>query len=196
MKYVSTTGKDNSVGYIGTQFLDQNAQSISWSSTKGIKAYRASSSYADDTEVAVFTNSDEYVYRLESGSDFDGLPIMSAYYTPFMAVTDPTIRKTAYKVRTYFDPEGTVKGSLNLKYDFKIPTKIQPRSMPVSGGGAFTFYGIATYGASTYGGTPDTVFETQVVGSFFTASLQYVFEGGAPFTLDTIILDYSTEDKK
>ena len=196
MKYVSTTNKQNTIGYIGTQFLDQNAQSLAWSSTKGIKAYRASSAYSNDTEVSVFTNDGEYVYRLESGSDFDGLAITSAYSTPFMAVNDPSVRKTAYKVKTYFDPEGVVTGTLNLRYDFNVPSKIQPKSSAVSGGGSFTFYGGAIYGASTYGGVPDTVFETQVVGSFFTASLQYVFEGGAPFTLDTIILEYSTEDKK
>ena len=195
-KYVSTTAKDNTIGYIGTQFGDQDGQSLNWSKIKGIKAYRSSSSYADDIEVSLFTNDDGYVYRLESGSDFDGVPIVSAYHTPFMAVTDPTLRKTAYKVKTYFDPEALVTGTLNLKYDFGAPAKVQPPSNAVSGGGLFAYYGTAVYGVSTYGGAPETIFETQTVGSFFTASLQYTFGGGDPFTLDTIVIEYSTEDKK
>ena len=195
-KYTSTTAKDNTIGYIGTQYLDQNAQSLSWSRTKGIKSYRSSSTYLNDVEVSLFSNDDEYIYMLESGSDFDGTAIVSAYHTPFMAVTDPTLRKTAYKVDTYFDPEALVSGTLTLKYDFNKPSKIQPSSQTVTGGGAFAYYGAATYGAGLYGGNPETFFESQVVGSFFTVSLQYVFDGGSPFTLDTIVMDYSTEDKK
>jgi len=191
-----TTNKQNTVGYIGTQFQDQNAQSISWGQTKGIKAYRSCSSYQNDEEILLFTNDDEYVYRLESGNDFDGVAITSAYHTPFMAVTDPTMRKTAYKVDTYFDPEGLVTGTLTPRYDFNKPGKIQPNAVPLTGGGAFSFYGTARYGTSLYGGNPDTFLERQVVGSFFTISLQYVFDGGPPFVLDTAIIEYSTEDKK
>lgn len=195
-KYVSTSAKDNTIGYIGTQYLDQDAQSLSWSTTKGIKAYRSSSTYLNDVEVSLFSNDDEYIYTLESGDDFDGTAIVSAYHTPYMSISDPTLRKTAYKVDTYFDPKALVSGTLTLKYDFNKPSKIQPPSQSVSGGGSFAFYGAGVYGVSSYGGNPETFFETQVVGSFFTVSLQYVFDGGAPFTLDTIVMDYSTEDKK
>jgi len=195
-KYSSTTKKKNTLGYIGTQFADQNGQSVEWGTTEGIKAYRASSSYLNDEEVFLFSNDDEYLYRLESGSDFDGVPISSSYHTPFISVNDPTIRKTVYKVDTYFEPESLIEGTLSLKYDFIRPGKIQPTSLVVSGGGVFSFYGASTYGVNTYGGSPETLFENQAVGSFFTVSLQYNFDGGKPFVLDTVVLDYSTEDKK
>ena len=183
-------------GYIGAQFLDQNAQSINWGRTRGIHAYRAHSAYTNDEEYIVFSNDAEYVYRMESGSTFDGVDIPALMYTPFMAVNDPTVRKTAYKVNTYFDPEGTLSGTLTLRYDFNNPNKIQPNTMPISGGGSFTYYGASTYGTSTFGGNPDTTVENHVVGSFFTVSLQYEFTGGAPFVLDTLILEYATEDRK
>jgi hypothetical protein len=195
-KYKQGSTKANSLGYIGTQFLDQNAQSINWGTSQGIKAYRSSSAYVADTEVSLFSNDDEYVYRMESGSTFDGVDITARYYTPFMSVSDPSLRKTAYKVDTYFDPEGVVTGTLTLKYDFNKPGKIQPQSIPFTGGGSFSRYGTAIYGVSTYGGNPDTSIESRVVGSFFTASLQYEFEGGPPFVLDTVILGYATEDRK
>jgi len=195
-KYKQGSTKANSRGYIGVQFLDQNAQSINWGTSQGIKAYRSSSTYVADVEVSLFSNDDEYVYLLESGNTFDGEPIVSRYYTPFMAVSDPRLRKTAYKVDTYFDPEGSIAGALTLRYDFNKPGKIQPTSVPISGGGSFAQYATAIYGTSTYGGNPDTSFESRVVGSFFTVSLQYEFEGGPPFVLDTAILEYSTEDRK
>tara|TARA_R110000782_G_scaffold3228_2_gene11915 strand:+ start:5973 stop:7946 length:1974 start_codon:yes stop_codon:yes gene_type:complete len=195
-KYKETTSKSNSEGFLGTQFLDQNAQSISWATTKGIKAYRTSSSYVGDTEVSLFSNDDEYIYRMDSGSTFDGVAVPSLLYTPFMAINDPSIRKTAYKLDTFFEPEGTVTGTLTLRYDFNKPNKIQPAAVPIIGGGLFSLYGEAIYGEAIYGGDPDTFLANQVVGSFFTVSLQYEFEGGAPFVLDTAILEYSTSDRK
>jgi len=195
-QYVPTRTITNSEGFLATQFLDQNAQSLDWATTKGIKAYRCSSTYLDDQEFVLFVNETDYVYRMESGSTFDGEPILSYLYTPFAAINDPLFRKTAYRVETYIDPEGSVNGTLTLKYDFNKPGKIQPNALTITGGGAFSLYGTAVYGTSSYGGSPDTNIRNQAVGSFFTVSMQYEFEGGDPFTLDTVLLDYSTEDKK
>jgi hypothetical protein len=195
-EYKQTKSKVNSQGFIGTQFMDQNSQSINWGTTRGIKVYRSSSSYVGDTEVSLFSNDDEYLYQMDTGSTFDGTAILGLLYTPFMAINDPSIRKTAYKLDTFFDPEGVVAGKLTLRYDFNKPGKVQPVAVPVTGGGLFNRYGTAVYGTSTYSSEPTTSFENQVVGSFFTVSLQYEFEGGDPFVLDTAILEYSTSDRK
>jgi hypothetical protein len=195
-KYKKVTAKETSPAFVGVQFADQDGQSINWSSLEGIKAYRASSTYAAGVEVSLFSNDDEYLYTMESGDTFDGVSIPSRLYTPYMAITDPSIRKTAYKATTYFDTEGTVLGTLSLKYDFNQPGKIQPNPLALLGGGTFAYYGSATYGSSIYGGQPDTRIDMLTVGSFFTISLQYEFEGGAPFVLDTVMLEFSTEDRK
>ena len=195
-KYTQNALSSSGQGYIGSQFLDQNAQSISWSKTRGINVYRVHSAYSNDEEFVVFSNDDEYVYSMESGDTYDGVDIKALYYTPFMAVNDPTIRKTAYKVNTYFDSEGAVTGTLTLKYDFNKPKKVQPNVVPIDGGGSFSTWGTMVWGVSTYGGLPDTTIENHVTGSFFTVSLQYEFTGGSPFVLDTAILEYSTNDRK
>jgi hypothetical protein len=83
-----------------------------------------------------------------------------------------------------------------LKYDFNKPGKIQPVSVPFTGGGSFSLFGEAVYGVSTYGGNPETSIESRVVGSFYTVSVQYEFDGGPPFGLDTVMLEYATEDRK
>ena len=195
-KYTTGEDKTGSDAFIGTQFMDQNAQSISWGPTKGILAYRTSSTYVSDTEFVLFSNDDEYVYRMESGATFDGVAITSQFHTPFMAVNDPTMRKTAYSVDTYFDPEGSVTGTVTPKYDFNVPNKIQPNARSLTGGGSFIEWGAFTWGGGSYGGLPDTVFKQNVTGSFYTISLQYEFDGGEPFVLDTVLLEYATEDRK
>ena len=196
--YVPGRASTQSIGYIGTQFADQSGTAINWSETRGIQAYRAFSAYSNDTEMVIFSNASGYVYRLDSGSTFDGVDIMAYFYTPFMSVNDPQIRKTMFKINTYYDPEGVVDGLVSPKYDFSSPNKVQPTTIPFDGGsaGAVGVYGTAVYGSSFYGTIPETVSEVQGVGSFFTVSLQYQFSGGDPFILDTILLEYSTEDRK
>lgn len=194
-KYSQGALNENSEAFWGTQFTDQSAQSINWGETKGIKAYRTSSTYVDDTEITLFSNDTEFVFSLDVGNTFDGEEIISRYHSPFMAVSDPTLRKTAYKVETYFNPEGPVTGELSLRYDFNRPNSVQPVPVSVVGGGSFTMFGQTTYGTGAFGGDPDTTLKNQVVGTFFTVSLQYEFKGGPPFVLDTIIIEYSTEDR-
>jgi|TARA_R110002096_G_scaffold435912_1_gene664177 hypothetical protein len=191
-----TAGTLDSVtdGFIGTQFTDQEAAGFSWGKTTGIKAYRATSIITGSTEVTQFSGETGYVYTLDSGNDFDGTTISAFYYTPFMAINDPRLRKTLYKATTYYDPEGNVTGTLTFKYDFQRPDVIQP----LSGGGSFTILGSAIFGTSAYGGNPETVIETQATGSFFTVSLQYEFAtaGEPPFVIDTVLLEYANNDRK
>ena len=187
-----------SYGFIGVQFSDQEASGFSWSKTEGIKAYRTTSTVTGSSEVIQFVGETGYVYNLESGNDFDGTSIVSYYSTPFMAINDPRIRKTLYKATTYYDPEGSVTGSLSFRYDFEGPNVIQPEARPLAGGGNFTFFGSSVFGSGNFGGTPNTVLETPATGSFFTVSLQYEFTGESepPFVIDTILLEYSDNDRK
>lgn len=191
-----TAGTTDSVtdGFIGTQFTDQEAGGFNWSKTTGIKAYRTTSVISGSTEVTQFAGETGYVYSLDTGNDFDGTTISALYYTPFMAINDPRLRKTLYKATTYYDPEGDVTGTLTFKYDFQRPDVIQP----LVGGGTFAILGSAIFGTSAYGGDPETVIETQATGSFFTVSLQYEFAeaGEPPFVIDTVLLEYANNDRK
>lgn len=196
-EFVSGGLTKNAEGYIGTQFLDQSSQDFQWGKLLGIKAYRSSSDVYDQTETVVFAGEDGYVYLMESGNSFDGGNIQARFYTPYIPVEDPQLRKTAYKVTTYYDPEGSLAGTLTLKYDFSSPSKVQPASVDISGGGSFSLYGQAVYGTGTYGGNPETEVEHQVTGSFFNVSFQYEFDDtNSPFILDTIMLEYGINDRR
>jgi uncharacterized protein YllA (UPF0747 family) len=65
--------------------------------------------------------------------------------------------------------------------------------------GAVGFYGssTATYGTVRYGTKLKKLFQTQVVGSGFTVSLQFVSESTDPaFSLDAATLEYATYDRR
>jgi hypothetical protein len=185
-------------GYLGTQFVGQEQSNFQWAKMEGIKAYRASSAHTITEEIVVFSGESGYVHLLESGDTFDGTVIPAKFYTPFMSINDPRIRKTLYKSTTYYNPEGSIGGTLTLNYDFSSPTKIQPSPQGLTGGGTFAIYGEAIFGTESFGGEPDTVLTVSPTGSFFTVSLEYDFNSTntAPFIVDTGLLEFSINDRK
>jgi hypothetical protein len=199
--YKSSTLASSSRGLAGVQFADQTAEGMAWSKLKGFKAYVASSEYRNDLnqELIVFANADGYVYKMETGNSFDGANIQAIYSTPYLSVTDPSFRKTIYKVYTYVDPDGVVSGSLQLRFDFSAPEKIQPSSVAFSDSGSSTpaFYGTAIYGTSRYGSRTNSVRANLVVGSGDTVSFEYSFDNtNPPFSIDAIVFEYRNNDRQ
>jgi hypothetical protein len=100
----------------------------------------------------------------------------------------------------YIDPTGSIDVDTNLKLDFDEFGVIQPNTIKLSNAtGIVYFYGssTATYGTSLYGTKLKKVFQTQVVGSGFTVSLQFDSTSlDPPFTLDAATLEFSTFDRR
>jgi hypothetical protein len=198
--YNSAITHDSAKGVLGTQMIGDNTSVISWAETIGIKAYVADSDYKNQTETIVFANEDGYVYRMESGNSFDGSNIVASFATPYVPINDPRVRKTFYKMFLYTDPQGSVTTSVNLKYDFDDFGSIQPNTITLSNNsGSVGFYGSsgATYGTTVYGAKLKKLFQTQVIGSGFTVSLQFISDSqDPPFSLDAATLEYSTHDRR
>ncbi len=198
--FATAIQRENAQGILGTQFADQTAEGMAWAELRGIRANVVDSIYSGmlGNEVIVFAHTDGYVYRMESGSSFDGENIQATFSTPFFSVNDPRRRKTFYKLHTYIDPIGSVSGEASLKLDFDQPGTIQPSSVPVANvSSPAAFFGQAIFGQATYGGRLVTLFTNQVVGSGFTVSIQYRFEGtDPPFSLDAIALELATNDRQ
>jgi hypothetical protein len=173
---------------------------MSWSELRGIKAYVADSDYTGRVETIVFANTDGYIYQMESGNSFDGASIPATFSTPFVPINDPRIRKAFYKLFLYTDPQGSVNTSVNLKLDFDDEGVIQPDTISLSNNtGAVGFYGAAgaTYGSVVYGSKLKKLFQTQLVGSGFTVSLQFVSDSvDPPFALDAATLEFSSYDRR
>jgi len=198
--YKSTVSATSATGILGTQLAGTEGTYFGWGELRGIKAYVADSDYNLKTETVVFSNEDGYAYKMESGNSFDGAAIQATFATPFVPAGDPRVRKAFYKLVLYVEPTGSVDVDVNLKLDFDEFGVIQPNTITLSNlTGVAYFYGssTATYGSSAYGAKLKKVYQTQVIGAGFTASLQFdSISVDPPFTLDAATLEFSTFDRR
>ena len=190
----------SSRGILGTQMTSDNTSNIAWAELSGFKAHVADSYYDNKIETVLFANTDGYAYQMESGNSLDGAKIIASFATPFVFMEDARIRKTMYKLFLYTDPQGSVAVDVNLKFDFDTLGSVQPNPITLSNvTSSVGFYGtsVAKYGTTTYGTKLKKLFETQVIGSGFSVSLQFTSEStDPPFSLDAATLEYSTHDRR
>ena len=198
--YNTNISAASSVGILGTQTLGDSTTSIAWGETVGIKAYVADSEYSNQVETIVFAHTDGYVYKMESGNSFDGSNITASFATPYVYMNDPFIRKTFYKLNLYLNPLGSVTVSSNLKLDFDDLGSVQPETINLSNvTGNVSFYGtsLTLYGTSVYGSKLQKQFKTQVIGSGFAVSLQFVSNSqDPPCSFDAATIEYATHDRR
>lgn len=199
--YNENISTESALGILGTQLLD--GSQMAWAETRGIKAYVTYSEYDGSEEFTYFANSEGYVYRLEVGRQFDGSNIVSTFRTPFIPFQDPRVRKTFYKLFLYTDPTGSVQADVSLKLDFDRQNTglIQPNSITLSNvtDDLFIYGNIAhVFGTATYSdASADNTFETQLIGSGFTAAIQIDSNDNVPpFTLDAVTIEYVTNDRR
>jgi len=197
--YNNNITQENAQGILGTQFAGQGGEGMAWAELRGIRAYVADSRFYQNVETIVFANDDGYLYQMENGNSFDGGNIQTTFATPFMPINDPRVRKTFYKCFLYTDPQGSVSFDLSLKLDFDQRNSIQPTQIEFDNNtGQVAFYGQATFGsAAVYSNKLVTLFETQLIGSGFVASLQYTSDStDPPFSLDAITLEFGTNTRR
>lgn len=201
--YVESEQDAVAEGLIATKFVAQGGTGISWSTTKGIKAYIADSTYSGTAETISFANADGYVYILDTGSSFDGEPIEAIYESPYMALSDPQMRKSFYKLTMYAEPTGSMNLDINIKYDFGAKSNtavVQPATQYLSSTGDSVFlYGSTTavFGTATFGGELDKVYTLNVIGSGKTIALRIEDNSTNPtFTLDTALLEFRQNDRQ
>lgn len=187
-------------GVIGTQIVGNDTSNMAWAETVGIRAYVCDNDYTNQTETLVFAHVDGFVYRMENNNSFDGANIIASFATPFVHINDPRVRKTFYKMVLYLEPKGGVTVSANLKLDFDTAGSVQPETINLTNEtGVVSLYGnsSATYGTAFYGARLKKQFQTQLIGSGFSVSLQFVSDGqNPPFSLDAATIEFSTHDRR
>ena len=190
-----TTG--SAKGFIGTQILGQGGVQFNWAETSGIQARVAHSSLRQGIELIVFGHTDGYIYKMESGNDFDGTDIIANFSTPYFPISDPRLRKTIYRAIIYTDPQGSLNVDFNLKFDLSETGIIEPNTINIANtaGTTGTFlYGDSnsTFGAAKYSGaTLKSVFTQQTKGSGYIVSLQFNSESSnPPYSFDAVSLEY------
>ena len=194
--YSASITNDSSRGILGTQFPDR----VEWAELRGIKAYTADSDYHEREELVIFANNDGYVYKLEEGNTFNGSNIRASFYTPYLPISDPRLRKTFYKLYTYVDPQGSVNISLNMKLDFDDKGSVQPEAIALTNtANNIGIYGnaLATYGIATFGEKLLRVFESQTIGSGFSVSLQFESNSSdPPYSFDAVTIEFASHDRR
>ena len=139
--YLPTLDKSRSRGLIATKFIAQGGEGVSWSTTRGIKANVADSTYSGSSEVIMFANDDGFCYEMDSGSSFDNEKIEAIYESPYMPITDSQLRKTLYKLTLYAEPTGQMNLDVNFNLDFDSSNNtsvVQPPKITISTAGTAT----------------------------------------------------------
>jgi hypothetical protein len=198
MGYGASVSKNSAKGILTTQLAEEGGGGFAFAETRGIQAYVADSYLHENIELAVFANKDGYLYQLENGNSFDGVNILATFSTPHMPISDPRVRKTFYKMFLYTDPQGSVDFNTSLKLDFDGKAIIQPLPITFSNTtSTVSFYGTSSYGTGSFGGKLQYVFESQLIGSGYTGSLQFTSDStDPPFSLDAVTLEYGTNARR
>lgn len=196
--FVSNVAQADANGFIGVKFLDQSSEDISWSTTKGLKVYSVSKYQESDKEHIFFSSDTLFVYRMESGSSFDGASISAIFETPYMPLTDPRKRKTLYKHTLYVKPLGNLELVGKIKYDYdRVGSPNCPPFAINSAEGSGSLYGSALYGTSQYSVMSDAEYYNNINGSGFSVAIRYSSTTTKPsYNLNFVILEYRENERR
>ena len=101
-------------------------QSFEFANIKGIRP-TSTDTVTTATETIVIHGGDGgYVYRQESGNDFDGTAVSGKYRSPDLSFGDPGIRKHMHRVLVSYKPESSISADMFLRYDYEDPNAPRP----------------------------------------------------------------------
>ena len=186
-KSVAGTLQSTTTGVIAVR----KQQGFEFATTKGIKPSSPDSFTAQGETFILHGGYDGYVYRQESGNDFDGTNIIGRYRSPDMTMGDAGIRKNFQRVIINYSPTGTINSDLFLRYDYESPDAARPAAYPFDSTKVVALYGTSVYGTATYGGQSNPLVRQPVEGSGFAVAMRVVDNAlSAPYTLKGFQLEF------
>lgn len=202
--FIEANDVNTSSGLLATKFSNQDTSNVQWGSLLGFKVGCADGKYDSGREYIVFGNETDYIYKMEDQFSRDGEPISAVYESPFMPITDPTKRKTLYRLMLSTKTTGSFEISVNFAFDIasvrNYNRNIFPPTINITSAGSTIYtWGSeeAIYGTMVYGGRLDDIYDTQLIGSGKTFSFRIEDNSTNPsFTLDTAIIEYREHDRQ
>ena len=166
-------------------------QQFEFSEIKGIRPTATDTFVSSGNVIPLHGSGDGFVYRQESGNDFDGTAILGRYRSPDLTMNDPRIRKNSQRVIINYAPESSIDADLFVRYDYESRQSARPAAYPLDSSDIAAIYGTAVYGTPTYGGASQPLVRQPVEGSGFAVALR-VNDGGttAPYSLKGFQLEY------
>ena len=182
----------------GVRKFRNNKLDWEFSQLRGIKPACADSGYwtTDGNEYVVHGGYNGYVYRQDSGVDFDGTAITDVYTTVPFELGDRGIRKVIHRITVYVTSESAAPTiSMALKYDLNNINVIQPlpyslTSLGATGPATYDTDGVVYDGGFIYDFTGIPFFRQSVQGSGFLVQLQFTSNNSVPFVIQGFLIEY------
>jgi hypothetical protein len=176
----------------------------------GINVSTGDSDFANGLELVVHGSEESgYVYKQESGDNFDGGNIDAHIQLPYLVFDDPTFRKTIQRLTVHANAgeNGNAMAQLTaqLFLNDNDPTIIQPASIDVSGTipGTAAVYGFSggtgggsLYGTALYGQGVSPKYKAYTAGSAENLSIKLSSNDTLPaWAIKTLIIEYELGDR-
>lgn len=169
-------------------------QKFEFAEMRGIKP-ACTDTFVDDGNVIVLHGADQtgFIFRQESGSDFDGVAVLGKYRGPDLTFGDAGLRKHMQRVIVNYKPDSAIDADLFLRYDYESADAPRPAAYPLDSEDVVATYGTSVYGTPSYGAASTPLFRQSVEGSGFAVALR-VNDGGttAPYSLKGFQLEFQT----
>ena len=94
-------------------------QSFEFAELKGIRPTSTDTVTTATETIVIHGGEGGYVYRQESGNDFDGSAVGGKYRSPDLSFGDPGIRKHMHRVLVSYKPEASISADMFLRYDYE-----------------------------------------------------------------------------
>jgi hypothetical protein len=168
-------------------------QTFEFAELKGIRPTSTDTVTTATETIVIHGGEGGYVYRQESGNDFDGSAIGGKYRSPDLSFGDAGIRKHMHRVLVSYKPEAAISADMFLRYDYEDPSSPRPAAYSLSASDIVAVYGSGVYGTATYGGQSEPLLRQSVEGSGFTVALRVDDNGTtAPYALRGFQMEYQT----
>lgn len=191
----SSTATTTFPGTIGALKLQSTGNvAWEWSTVSGIAVSCADSGIFNQAELIVHGAWDGYVYRQETGTDFNGTPIQALYKTPNIIFGDPYIRKILEKMCANFRASGSSTITLGVTFDFGTIGVSQPvdGTMSIMGGAGIWDSGITWDQAGLFWDiVPNVRVCANLTGSGTSASFSFSTNGGTDYSLQAYSIQYA-----
>ena len=166
-------------------------QTFEFAELKGIRPTSTDTVTTATETIVIHGGEGGYVYRQESGNDFDGSAIGGKYRSPDLSFGDAGVRKHMHRVLVSYKPEASISADMFLRYDYEDPNSPRPAAYSLSASDIVAVYGSGVYGTATYGGQTEPLLRQSVEGSGFTVALRVDDNGTtAPYALRGFQMEY------
>jgi hypothetical protein len=166
-------------------------QTFEFAQLKGIRPTSTDTVSTATETIVIHGGEGGYVYRQESGNDFDGTAVAGKYRSPDLSFGDAGVRKHMHRVLVSYKPEAAISADMFLRYDYEDPNSPRPAAYSLTASDIVAIYGSGVYGTSTYGGQSEPLLRQSVEGSGFTVAVRVDDNGTtAPYALRGFQMEY------